>query len=183
MLTYQDLHVQARFDDGTRTLNSNPVWINVLGRGFDFCDVPGTQIGERYCLQTAVNSTGQPSSLDAFGSHCVDNNQVTLHAYDLPQNVFGYALNSEGQGLVANPGGSLGNLCLGGTYGIGRHVAPGDIGNSSTLGAFDVLVDVNQLPSHLQPISLTAGQAWNFQVWHRDGLDSNFTNAIQITFH
>ena len=83
---------------------------------------------------------GSPGTLAASGSALVSQNDVTLVASALPQNSFGFFLASRTAGFVANPGGSQGNLCLGGS--IGRYVGPGQIQNSGGTGAFSLALRV-----------------------------------------
>ena len=49
-----------------------------------------------------------------MGSAVVAANSLALTADSLPLNAFGFFLVSQTQGTVPNPGGSQGNLCLGG---------------------------------------------------------------------
>ncbi|MCB9909913.1 MAG: hypothetical protein H6829_06540 [Planctomycetes bacterium] len=142
-------------------------------------------IGTNYCGPAVANSTGQSATIAAVGSTVVTNNQLTLQADGLPQNVFGYFLNSDTQAFTPNPGGSLGNLCIGGTGLIGRHNALADIRYSGLSGSFELVVDLANLPTPTLPHAVVAGETWNFQCWYRDtvgGPASNFTDAIEIAF-
>ncbi len=143
----------------------------------------GGGLGSSYCTAN-VNSTGVTGVLNAVGSAVVANNNVTLEASALPLNSFGFFLTSLTQGFVANPGGSAGNLCLGGA--IGRYVGPGQIKNSGTSGAFSLLLNLTQMPQPAGAVAVTAGQTWNFQAWHRDVVGgaptSNFTPGLSIAF-
>ena len=67
-----------------------------------------------------------------MGRASVADNSVTLFASDLPLNATTYFLTSLTQDFVLNPGGSQGNLCVGGA--IGRYVGPGQVLNSSAAG-------------------------------------------------
>ena len=82
---------------------------------------PTGGLGINYCSANP-NSTGATGSISATGSDQAGLNDLTLTAGDLPTNSFGFFLASQTQSQVANPGGSAGNLCLGGA--IGRYVAP-----------------------------------------------------------
>lgn len=144
---------------------------------------PGVGIGSVYCNSTP-NSTGLPAGLFAFGSRVVADNDVTLAVSDLPQQSFGFFICSQDQGFFANPGGSAGNLCLGGN--IGRFVGPGQIlfsGASSSL-SFDV--DLTSIPQPTAILPAQIGDIWNFQYWFRDtrGIapTSNFSAAVAIDF-
>ncbi|MDA1265781.1 MAG: hypothetical protein O2816_11935 [Planctomycetota bacterium] len=59
------------------------------------------------------------------------------------------------------------------------------VGNSCGAGELQISVDLTALPRPGGPISVMAGETWNFQLWFRDlnpGPTSNFTDAISITF-
>ena len=102
----------------------------------------------------------------------------------MPANSLGFFLVSQSQGFVANPGGSQGNLCLGGA--IGRYVGPGQIQNAGSVGMIALSMDNTQVPQPTGFVGVTAGETWNFQSWYRDQLlgfpSSNFTEAIEILF-
>jgi hypothetical protein len=106
-------------------------------------------------------------------------NDLTLTASQLPVNKFGYFLTSQTQAFVQQPGGSQGNLCLGGA--IGRYV--GDVASSGPNGELVLAIDMTDMPgpdSFIDP-----GETWNFQCWFRDKnpeLTSNFTDGIALQF-
>ncbi len=141
-------------------------------------------IGTAYCGPAVVNSTGVPAEIIAIGNPVAAGNNVTLEASDLPLNSFGFFLTSQTQGFVANPGGSQGNLCLGGA--IGRFVGPGQIQNSGTAGSISLLLDLTLMPQPTGPVAVVAGETWNFQAWYRDAVGgsavSNFTNGTELMF-
>ncbi len=142
---------------------------------------PSGPIGSNYCGPASLNSTGQSAVISATGSTVVAANTLTLTASQLPLNQFGYFLNSDTQGFIPNPGGSQGNLCLGG--GIGRHTK--QLGNSGTTGVLSIAVDLANLPRPSGAYQVLAGETWHFQCWFRDknpSATSNFTDAITITF-
>lgn len=148
-----------------------------------FCTAGPQDIGTNYC--TAVpNSTGQAAEISAVGSVNVVDNDVTLIATNLPDNSFGYFLNSMTQGFVMNPGTSMGNLCLGGA--IGRYSALDEVQNSGLTGQFELQIDLTMTPTPTGFVAIMPGETWNFQAWYRDlvaGVStSNFTDAISITF-
>ena len=70
-----------------------------------------------YCPPTTSNSTGAPGTLSAEGSFAVADDDLTIHADQLPPGQATLFLVSRTQGFIANPGGSFGNLCLGGQVG------------------------------------------------------------------
>jgi hypothetical protein len=144
----------------------------------------GSGLGASYCGPAVPNSTGSSAELLAAGSAVAASNDVTLTARALPQNSFGYFLTSRTQGLVTNPGGSQGNLCLGGA--IGRYVGPGQIQNSGAQGMFALTLDLTQTPTPSGFVSVVAGETWNYQAWFRDSVGgvatSNFTDGLELQF-
>jgi len=143
---------------------------------------PGN-IGTNYCM-AALNSTGVEGSILAMGSRTVANQNFTLMVEDLPNNSFGFFLTSLASGFVQQPGGSQGNLCLGGA--IGRFVAPGQIMNTGGNGAFSLVVDLNAIPTPTGLVVIQAGETWYYQAWHRDAVGgsatSNFTDGLEVDF-
>lgn len=138
------------------------------------------RIGSSYCAPGALNSSGQPGRIQATGSNALSSNDVTLSAVTLPTNQFGYFITSLHTGLIVNPGGSQGTLCLGGS--IGRYNS--QVQTSGPDGSFAISIDLTQMP--VNPITAAvAGETWHFQAWVRDnnpGATSNFTDAIAISF-
>ena len=141
------------------------------------------QLGTDYCQDAIGNSTGVPADIRAVGSPLASANDVTLITSDLPPNTFGFYLVSQQRGLVINPGGSAGNLCLGAN--IGRYVGPGQIMNSGALGAFQVVIDLSMIPQPTGPIAAMPGDTFHFQTWFRDAIlgitTSNFSDAVALT--
>ncbi len=159
--------------------------------GFNFAaldnitlDTVGSGIGTSYCGPAVNNSTGNPGVITATGSAIAANNDVTLRASSLPNNSNGFFLTTTNQGFVANPGGSLGNLCLGNS--IGRYVGPGQIKNTGLTGSFALVLDLPQTPQPSGFVAIAAGQTWYFTTWHRDAVGgsatSNFTDGLSILF-
>ena len=142
---------------------------------------PGN-IGTNYCLSAVPNSSGNAAGMLASGSEMTADNDVTLQAVNLPINQFGYFLTSQTPFFLANPGGSQGNLCLGGN--LGRYNAGNQIRFSGALGEFDLQLDLTDMPTNPHQ-GVFVGQTWNFQAWYRDqnpSNASNFTDGIAITF-
>ena len=138
------------------------------------------ELGTNYCGPAVLNSSGKSAVMDATGSNVVADNDLTLHALDLPTNKFGYFLVSETQGFVAQPPGSQGNLCLSGA--IGRYAL--FVQNSGAAGEFSMQVDLTLLPKPLN-VPVLPGETWNWQAWFRDvnpTQTSNFTDGLSITF-
>jgi len=145
--------------------------------------ISGTPIGTNYC-NSVPNSTGNIGRIDAFGSPLVSANNVTLTASLLPNNAFMYFITSTTTAQINNPGGSLGNLCLGGA--IGRYTGPGQIQNTGTTGSGSLVLNLNQIPTPTGFVSAMAGQSRSFQTWHRDSVGgaavSNFTDGLEVQF-
>ncbi len=141
-------------------------------------------INTNYCGPAVPNSTGASGTIAGFGSTSIAANDVTLVANALPTNAFGFFLTSRTQGLIQNPGGSQGNLCLAGS--IGRYVGPGQIKNSGTTGSFSLALNLVNTPTPSGFVSVAAGETWYFQAWHRDSVGglatSNFTDGMSIGF-
>ena len=137
-------------------------------------------LGTNYCGPAVVNSSGAAGVLGALGSATAADNNLTLVASDLPDGEFGYLLCSQGQGFIPGPGGSMGNLCLGGT--IGRFTAQI---SQITNNQLSISVDLTALPLS-PPVAAQAGETWNFQCWFRDNVGgvptSNFTNGLSLAF-
>ena len=118
------------------------------------------------------NSTGTPSVLVATGSLSVIANDVNLVAEHLPLSQFGYFLLSASRDTIPV---SAGVLCLG---------APQlrfnqDVLDSGTAGSMSFSPDLTSLP---QGQVVQAGETWYFQLWHRDGPDSNFSSSLAFTW-
>ena len=120
----------------------------------------------------------------ASGSEVASINRVTLTANDLPLSNFGYFLASNAPGLIMNPGGSQGHLCLGG--GIGRYNQLGQIQFSGPFGSIRYTLDLTNVPRPSGFAAVTAGETWHFQAWHRDNQagsgESNFSDGVSILF-
>ncbi|MEM6671788.1 MAG: hypothetical protein AAF726_03030 [Planctomycetota bacterium] len=144
---------------------------------------PGDSVlGTNYCGPAAANSLGLSAAISATGTDVAADNDIALRASSLPFNAFGIFLVSDSQSFVTMPGGSQGNLCLGGE--VGRYVGPGQIKSSGTSGAIDLAIDLTQIPRPTGPVVGSAGQTWNFQAWYRDAVGgsatSNFTDGLSI---
>lgn len=144
----------------------------------------GALLGSAYCTGAPANETGHAAILRAFGGQSIAANDVTLMSTGLPLTSFGFFITSRMSGLIMNPGGSAGNLCV--TGAIGRYVGPGQIQNSSASGTIALDLDLAQMPTPTGLVPAQAGETWFFQAWHRDiqaGVaTSNFTEALSIPF-
>ena len=122
-----------------------------------------------------------PGQATFVGSGSVSGNNFTLMGYDLPPGAIGYFIASEAEGFVANPGGSQGNLCLGGAT-ISRFSLL--VGVADSMGRYTVPIDLTAFPTS-PPRAIHSGETWKFQVWHRDAnpaATSNFTSGLSVTF-
>ncbi|MCP3914496.1 MAG: hypothetical protein GY711_02940 [bacterium] len=136
-------------------------------------------IGTTYC-EVEDNSTGLPARIEASGSAVAADNDLTLQVTQLPTGVFGYFLASSSAGFIANPGGSVGNLCLGTGDDLGRLVS--QVRNSGNSGQFEIDVDLTSVPTATGHHAMVADDVWFFQSWYRDGQASNFSDAVRIRF-
>ena len=137
----------------------------------------------RYCTPAVANSTGESGFLDATGHRDSLALDLTLIAGRLPLDVFGYFIAGQTQGLVVNPAGSQGNLCIAGS--LGRFNGAGQIQSSGTSGWIALEVDLTSIPTPAGPVAVQPGETWSFQAWYRDRnpiATSNFTDAMSITF-
>ncbi|HIF40456.1 MAG TPA: hypothetical protein EYQ74_05090 [Planctomycetes bacterium] len=141
----------------------------------------GGPIGTNYCGPANLNSTGASAAISAWGQTIAAANDVRLDVGSLPLNQFGMFVTSQTKGFIPNPGGSQGNLCLGGA--IGRYSK--SLVNSGSAGQFSLQLDLTQTPTPAGPVVIQAGETWHFQTWYRDKNPtntSNFTDGISITF-
>lgn len=137
------------------------------------------RIGQSYCGPAVPNSTGRSGEQVAFGSTKVSDGLFELRAQGLPVDRPGIFLVADAVGFVAHPGGSDGNLCLGGS--IARFAKKVDAPNR--FGAIQISVDLGELPfSPSRPV--LPGETWCFQAWYRDKpwTATNFTDAVAVTF-
>ncbi|MEM9374098.1 MAG: hypothetical protein AAGA55_10690, partial [Planctomycetota bacterium] len=143
----------------------------------------GTSIGSNYCTPTP-NSLGVPAQMSAAGSAVVADNDVTISCGPMQNNAFGFFLTSRTQGLVMNPGGSDGDLCLGGL--IGRYVGPGQVQNSGQTGVISLAIDLMNHPTPMGLVAVQPGETWHFTAWYRDiggaPPSSNFGDGYTIVF-
>ena len=135
--------------------------------------------GTNYCGPAVVNSTGNSAEISATGSSNVAANDLVLEASNLPANSFAFFLTSQAQGLVMNPGGSTGNLCLGGA--IGRYVGAGQIQQASAAGTVSLALDNSMQPTPTGLVQVNAGETWNYTTWFRDmPSTSNFSDGYSV---
>ena len=94
-----------------------------------------------------------------------------------------FFLASTTQDLINNPGGSSGNLCLGGS--IGRYSSFAQ--SSMSTGSIDLTIDLTAVAQPTGPVQVAPGETWSFQCWFRDSVlgfpTSNFSGAVEVTFY
>ena len=114
----------------------------------------------------------------ATGSNFVADNDLTLECGSMPAGSFAFFLTSQLQGFTSNPGGSQGNLCLGGT--IARFRA--QVMGSGSDGRIEVPIDLTAIPI-TPPTAILPGETWRFQAWYRGvaggAPTSNFCRLLQ----
>ena len=139
--------------------------------------------GRFYC-GSEPNTSGFRGRIFAEGSASVAANNLTLTADNLSTNEFAIFICGTDRGFVAGPGGSLGNLCVGGS--LGRFNAPSQILNTGPNGTLSLAIDLTSLPQPNGPVMAVAGESWHFQAWFRDNIlgqsTSNFTDGMTIDF-
>ncbi len=138
-------------------------------------------LGESYCGPGVTNSAGLSGEMSLAGSAISEHGSLTLQASGLPPFSFGFFIASNSDGFASMPGGSQGNLCLGGA--IGRFADPGQIANSGAAGTISLEIDPRTLPGPNGPILPMFGERWYFQGWHRDAnpsITSNFTDGVTV---
>lgn len=145
------------------------------------------QVGTNYCGPAVPNSSGLSATMSALGSAdlSINANRLTLVADDLPTNQFGIFFTGRTQGFVANPGGSVGNLCVSGS--IGRFRGPGQILDSGAAGRIELGLDLALTPEGAGFVQVLAGETWNYQAWFRDvaaggAATSNFSDGLEVQF-
>ncbi|MEM9799107.1 MAG: hypothetical protein AAGA20_02210 [Planctomycetota bacterium] len=135
-------------------------------------------IGRQYC-SAVENSVGGNGWLALYGTQS-SHAYKTAVASGLSESGIVLLLNSLESGFVAEPGGSSGNLCLGGT--VGRMldvVAPIAPDRTAT-----IQFDPRALARPNGTVAAQPGETWHFQAWYRDNENgvatSNFTNAVKF---
>ena len=135
-----------------------------------------------YCGPARPNSTGVPAEISYDGSAEVALNDFRLVGSMLPANSTVLFLASRTQGFVQNPGGSAGDLCLGGD--IGRFQTQATAAGPS--GMVMIQADLTMMPQPNGLFMVMPGEGWNFQAWFRDSLIgipvSNFTDGLAVFF-
>ncbi len=164
------------------TANPAIIQMEITSITFGVADCP--LIGANSC--DAENNSSLFSAVTyACGSEVAAQNDLTLAVGALPRFSFGFFLASQTSAFSAQPGGSTGNLCLGGA--IGRFVGPGQIQNSGPYGTFELPINLTQIPTPNGFVTVAAGETWHFTSWFRDTAPagtptSNFSDRLSVVF-
>ena len=152
--------------DGPSGVRSGAAFIYELNQGVSYCSGP-------------VNSTGNVGELTLTGSVEAADGLVTARATGLPAGQIGLLLAAKNSGFIDSPGGSLGDLCIGGPFArVG--VAIADSNGKLALNVDTSAVAMN--PS----VPILPGEQWFFQLWYRDhhmGSTSNLSNGVRVDFN
>ena len=169
--------------DPALTINTGTDGSDTNGESKDLDTTPDSplfgSLGTSHCSPANPNSTGQSGQIVALGSDLASDGLLVVEARSLPPGELGYFLVSGSAGFVPFPGGSQGNLCLGGK--IGRFVS--QVGVVDAAGRFSIEVDTSWLPT--LRVAIQPGDSWYFQAWHKDQNPqptSNFTDAVSIKY-
>ncbi|MEZ6016559.1 MAG: hypothetical protein R3F49_15690 [Planctomycetota bacterium] len=173
----------------TRALQISADGSAILGLGLDAANVqhvwlayaapPRFEFGAATCAPAQVNSAGHPASLHGVGFGYLGGGGVALEVADAPPGATCLFLASRAGGSVLFPGGSQGELCLGGS--IGRFAAPQEVRVADASGAARLPLDLASLPQPAGRVAVQPGETWHFQCWYRDanpGPTSNFTSGL-----
>jgi hypothetical protein len=160
-------------DGSDGRLVAGGLWCKTEGNGgslvfvYDLCE----PLGRSYCGPAVPNSTGESARILAFGSAEIARDDLWLAAERMAPQHATIFLGSLTQDFVSGPGGSDGNLCLGGVVRRASKI------KSSWSGSGLIRVDFSWLGA-------MSGETWNFQAWYRDGImwssQSNFTDGVSV---
>jgi len=145
--------------------------------------IDGDGVGAPLFAPAPANTPGVGGFLLVAGRPERSFDNLSLFAQLLPANQSVLFLASQSSGFTPNPGGSEGDLCIGGA--IGRFNAPGQIRRSRSNGVAYLQIDLDELPQPSGIATAAAGETWYFQAWYRDIVGganaSNFTSAVAVT--
>ncbi|MBL4770599.1 MAG: hypothetical protein JKY61_05545 [Planctomycetes bacterium] len=134
--------------------------------------------GVNYC-QANVNSTGAAAVLSGSGSSSLLANNLILTTTSMPSNSFSFFIVGSASAFVPNPGGSQGNLCVGGSP--ARYL--GTV-NSGSAGQVQLNVNLLAIPRLTGTVAALVGETWYFQNWYRDSIGgqavSNFSDGYSV---
>lgn len=114
-------------------------------------------IGSKYCGPAAPNSVSAAgASIELSGSNAVVLGSLELQASDLPRFTFGYFITSPTRAFTPFPGGSEGNLCVGGA--IGRFNGSGQVLPTGSDGRIQLVIDPALMPSPTGTVTPAFGE-------------------------
>ena len=152
-------------------------WLTSDGNTFN-AQVFYLPLGSTIC-EGQANSSGDAAELAVTGFEDPGFGYLHLSATQVPTGQAVFFLAGTQAALIQNPGGSQGDLCLGGN--LARFNRPGEFGLADSAGSFALSIDPFSMPvSPTRPI--LSGETWYFQAWYRDSGTSNFTSAVGVPF-
>lgn len=139
-------------------------------------------VGSTYCT-TQANSTGAPAFIGGAGSSTALDNDLTLTVCQLPSGSNGYFIVSRDQGVIVNPAGQQGSICVA-SPAMGRYSL--SILTAGAAGTVSLVLNLTAVPQPTGSVPALAGDTWNWQYWYRDvnpTVTSNFSTALSVTFN
>ena len=153
--------------------------------GIDSGAAHSFEVGNRYYCNPASGSGNNTATISITACDLSSGTEVRLSA--APQGQFCYLLIGNSDGIVHQPPGAKGYLCLVGGSCLGRYAK--DLGQIDASGSFstDVSSSASGGPAFGIPTcggNIHPGETWFFQYWHRQpmGQPSTFSEAIGVTF-
>ena len=147
------------------------------------------RVGRAYLYETGIGQMtcpGVPTTtqvgarLTARGSDAAHVGVVDFFCSQMPSFTLGLLIAGPQSGFTPNPGGSAGNLCVGGVI---ARLTTGH-GPSDLVGRWSGAVELPD-PSAPGNFAVTPGTTWHFQLWFRQPANpptSNFSSGLAITF-
>ncbi|MCP4992918.1 MAG: hypothetical protein GY934_03895 [Gammaproteobacteria bacterium] len=152
-------------------------WLTSAGNSLN-AQVFYVPMGQSVC-EGQSNSGGGSADLAITGFEDPNIGFLHLATTGVPTGQTVLFLAATQSGLINNPGGSQGDLCLGGS--LARFNRAGEFGLADGAGSFEVNIAPSSIPvSPTRPI--LSGETWYFQAWYRDGASSNFSSAVGVLF-
>lgn len=144
--------------------------------------IEGSPVGGNYCGPAPLNSTGVPGQIRALGTDVRADDNLSLLVSGIPVGAFVLFLASPQTAFVVGPGGSQGNLCLGGN--IGRYIGMNQLRRGRGNGTAYLQLDLDVIPRPLVLQSASVGETWYFQALYRDVVGgvaaTNFTDGVGV---
>ncbi|MEM9801652.1 MAG: hypothetical protein AAGA20_15100 [Planctomycetota bacterium] len=139
------------------------------------CDGP---VGIESC-PAVPGSFGVPAVLTGLGSVDVSTDRLVLNVENISSASASIMLASQTPDFVPGAGGSMGNLCVGGS--ILRLPGPIKVVGPQSARSFRA-----QLSGLAPGVAVQPGESWVFQMWYRDSFGSmptsNFSNGLLVQF-